>query len=194
MKRSLLVLFAAACVVGCGESPAPAAPESTPAVEETTPEAAPAPDAEALDVGVFVTMAEDALKLGDRDFMKVFRNPEPLASTVNQPGEDAELTSWRFTMEGESPYSLQVTLANFASVEQATGVFAQVPTFSYLRSNLATPFQHRTSRFGAQCVHLAADCAVSPEAFQQVWQELINALGTPTLESTHDQPCAESAA
>ena len=194
MKRSLLVLPALALMVACGESPAPATPDqdaATPAVE--TP-STPAPEAEALQAGVFVTMAEDHLKVGENDYMKVYRMPEAMASTVNQPGQGGDIKSWKFAMEGESPYTLFVTLADFETVDQAKAVFDQVPSFSYLRTPAGTSQQHRTSRFGGQCVHLAASCEVSVDAFKAVWKELVNALDNPTLESTHDQPCADQPA
>lgn len=153
--------------------------------------ATPAPEAEVLNAGVFVTMAEDHLKVGEDDYIKVYRLHEPAASTVNQPGQGGLLVSWKFTMDGESLHTLFVTLADFETVDQAKAVFDQVPSFSYLRTPAGTSQQHRTARFGGQCVHLAANCELSVDAFNAVWKELVNALDNPTLESTHDQACAD---
>lgn len=153
--------------------------------------ATPAPEAEVLNAGVFVTMAEDHLKVGEDDYMKVYRLSKPAASTVNQPGQEGLLVSWKFTMDGESLQTLFVTLADFETVDQAKAVLDQVPSFSYLRTPVGTSQQHRTARFGGQCVHLAANCELSVDAFNAVWKELVNALDNPTLESTHDQACAD---
>ena len=191
MNRSSLVLPILLLVLACGESPVPATSDqdaATPAVETA---ATPAPEVEVLNAGMFVSMAEDHLKVGEDDYMKVYRLHEPAASTVNQPGQGGLLVSWKFTMDGESLHTLFVTLADCETGDQAKAVFDQVPSLSYLRTPAGTSRQHRTARFGGQCVHLAANCELSVDAFNAVWKELVNALDNPTLESTHDQPCAD---
>ena len=191
MKRSLLVLPVLALVVACDESSAPATSDQNAATSVLETPATRAPEAEVLNAGVFMSMAEDHLKVGEDDYMKVYRLSKPAASTVNQPGQEGLLVSWKFTMDGESLQTLFVTLADFETVDQAKAVLDQVPSFSYLRTPVATSQQHRTARFGGQCVHLAANCELSADAFNAVWKELVNALDNPTLEGAHDQPCAD---
>ena len=195
MKPSSFVLFATVLVAACGDSSAPPSSDQVAAHPETlsTQTASnPAPEAVALDIGMFVTMAEDHIKTDNGDFMRVYRLPEPAASTVNLPGEGGAITSWKFSMEGKSSHLLFVTLANFNTVEKAATILDQVPTVNFLRTTAGISQQHRTACFGGQCVHLAGPCGLSTAAFNGVWDELINALDNPTLLRTHDQLCAQN--